>query len=79
MQWLPHTHANACSVWPTPTHRDGTRGAGYDKPGRPLSERVGGPLNPTWVEWLMGFPDGWAALPPSATPSSPTSPNTSAD
>jgi hypothetical protein len=19
----------------------------------------GGALNPTWVEWLMGFPDGW--------------------
>jgi hypothetical protein len=20
---------------------------------------VGGQLNPTWVEWLMGFPLGW--------------------
>src|SRR4051794_21869188 len=29
-----------------------------------------GALNPTWVEWLMGFPLGWTALPPSATPSS---------
>jgi len=28
-----------------------------------------GALNPTWVEWLMGFPLGWTALPPSATPS----------
>ncbi len=25
---------------------------------------------PTWVEWLMGFPLGWTALEPSETPSS---------
>ena len=29
-----------------------------------------GSLNPTWVEWLMGFPAGWTDLEPSATPSS---------
>ena len=29
-----------------------------------------GALNPTWVEWLMGFPIGWTALRPSETPSS---------
>ena len=23
---------------------------------------VGGKLNPTWVEWLMGFPLGWSVL-----------------
>lgn len=28
---------------------------------------VGGPLNPAWVEWLMGWPIGWTASPPSAT------------
>jgi hypothetical protein len=22
----------------------------------------GGQLNPTWVEWLMGYPLGWTAL-----------------
>lgn len=44
--------------WPTPTARDGHR-AGYDKPGRPLSERARGPLNPPWVEALMGLPMGW--------------------
>ena len=38
---------------------------------------IGGPLNPTWVEWLMGFPLGWTDLEPSETPSSPKSPNTS--
>ena len=27
-----------------------------------------GPLNPEWVEWLMGFPMGWTDLKPSETP-----------
>ena len=31
----------------------------------------GGKLNPTWVEWLMGFPTGWTDLKDSETPSSP--------
>jgi len=26
------------------------------------SDVVGGPLNPTWVEWLMGWPLGWTDL-----------------
>jgi hypothetical protein len=29
---------------------------------RPLSEQIGGSLNPTWVEWLMGWLLGWTAL-----------------
>jgi hypothetical protein len=37
----------------------------------------GGQLNPTWVEWLMGFPPGWTDLDASATPSSPNAHNTS--
>jgi hypothetical protein len=28
----------------------------------------GGQLNPTWVEWLMGFPIGWTSLEDSETP-----------
>jgi hypothetical protein len=35
-----------------------------------LQDQVGGSLNPTWVEWLMGFPLGWTALEPSEMPSS---------
>ena len=31
---------------------------------------IGGSLNPTWVEWLMGFPLGWTDCVPSATRSS---------
>jgi hypothetical protein len=30
-----------------------------------------GQLNPTWVEWLMGFPLGWTDLEGLETPSSP--------
>jgi hypothetical protein len=29
-----------------------------------LSETLGGQLNPTWVEWLMGWPIGWTDLKP---------------
>jgi hypothetical protein len=45
--------------------------------GTRLPETRGGHLNPTWVEWLMGFPLGWTDLEDSETPSSPRSPNTS--
>jgi hypothetical protein len=27
-----------------------------------LCDQVGGVLNPTWVEWLMGYPIGWTEL-----------------
>ena len=27
-----------------------------------LGEVIGGQLNPTWVEWLMGYPEGWTDL-----------------
>jgi len=32
---------------------------------------VSGSLNPTWVEWLMGYPLGWTDLDASEMPSSP--------
>ena len=38
--------------------------------GNQINQQIRGPLNPTWVEWLMGFPLGWTALDVSATPSS---------
>lgn len=33
-----------------------------------VAQGTGGTLNPTWVEWLMGFPLGWTDLEDSATP-----------
>lgn len=33
-----------------------------------LNSAIGGKLNPTWVEWLMGFPIGWTDLSASETP-----------
>ena len=60
--------------FPTPKAQDAKHAAptDWEKTNRPkdLHVRVGGALNPPWVEWLMGFPIGWTALPPSATPSS---------
>jgi len=29
-----------------------------------LDTQTGGQLNPTWVEWLMGWPLGWSELKP---------------
>ena len=53
---------------PTPLTRDWKSGkaskATMERNSRPLSEQVGGTLNPTWVEWLMGWPLGWTDLKP---------------
>ena len=54
-------------TWPTPT---GTKRSGINPntgKGAGLSHSVGGQLNPTWVEWLMGWPIGWTDLKPLAT------------
>jgi hypothetical protein len=51
--------------WPTPRafmHKDSTKDRGKHN----LGEVVGGSLNPTWVEWLMGWPLGWTDLKPLA-------------
>lgn len=62
--------SSAVKMWPTVCARD------YRHPGKSRLERtgskagdvlpqaVGGPLNPTWVEWLMGWPSGWTDLKP---------------
>lgn len=43
-----------------------------------LATAVGpGPLSPRFVEWLMGFPDGWTDCEPSETPSSHSAPKSS--
>ncbi len=47
--------------WATPQASD-TNYRDKSTYGRVLSREVGGQLNPTWVEWLMGFPEGWTDL-----------------
>jgi len=65
--------ASALKMMPTLVARD------YRHPGKSRLERtgstagdhlpnsVGGPLNPDWCEWFMGWPVGWTALKPLAT------------
>lgn len=69
------------ACFPTPTASPWRSGNGRRDNGHTpqLPERIGGQLNPTWVEWLMGFPLGWTACDASETPSSPRSPSTSGD
>ena len=66
--------------WPTPTVNDSKSNGSpsqHKRNSKPLNAKVGGTLNPTWVEWLMGYPTGWTDLSPSETASSLTSPTTS--
>lgn len=65
-------------IWPTPTapgkNQVGTIGE-WGGSGNPLRTPEtmtlkGGSLNPTWVEWLMGYPIGWTDLKDSETQSS---------
>jgi hypothetical protein len=55
--------ARTVTGWPTASARDWRSGKAspgtMERNSRPLSEQIGGQLNPTWVEWLMGFPLGW--------------------
>ncbi len=71
----PENLASAVKTWATPTARDWRSGkasqATMERNSRPLSEQVGGSLNPAWVEWLMGWPIGWTDLKPLATDKCP--------
>ncbi len=61
----------AATTWPTPVARmwkdNGTSPSELDRNSATLATLAGGSLNPTWVEWLMGWPLGWTDLKPSAT------------
>lgn len=70
--------AVAARSWPTPvasmakgsSPRSLTRRSGASRAKDRLDHAVmasdGGQLNPTWVEWLMGWPSGWTDLKPLA-------------
>ncbi len=49
------------------TGLDGGSGARAMMDEKTRKELTGGSLNPTWVEWLMGWPLGWTDLKPLAT------------
>jgi hypothetical protein len=59
----------AVKTWPTPS----TIGLNGGSNSRAAREKRGeeathlGPLNPDWVEWLMGWPIGWTDLKPLET------------
>jgi hypothetical protein len=54
-------------LWATPTVcGNNNRKGSSPTSGDGLGTQVGGPLNPTWVEYLMGFPAEHTALEPSA-------------
>ena len=68
-------------MWPTPTQRDYKSGHFLPEAkekrmcclkGKPLSEILGGLVNPTWIEWMMGWPIGWTVSKPSATAKCPS-------
>jgi DNA (cytosine-5)-methyltransferase 1 len=48
-------------------YKDGGSPAEYARNEIPLAAQVVGPLNPEWVEWLMGWPQEWTDLKPLAT------------
>ena len=47
------------NLWPNP--------AEFHRNTPSLATHAGGPLNPAWVEWLMGWPIGWTELKPLET------------
>ena len=68
--------------WPTPTANEDAAGRPTGKMQKMLGNHPdvrgtgGGTLNPTWVEWLMGYPSGWTDLKVSETAWSPPFPIT---
>jgi hypothetical protein len=71
--------STAVLTWPTPRTKGMCGGSGsWDllnknttvEEARLMGAGNGGQLNPTWVEWLMGFPLGWTDLKPLGMPKS---------
>lgn len=61
--------AHVVQLLPTPTCQDAKNNGSQSQKERntpPLNAVVGGALNPTWVEWLMGWPLGWTDCEPLA-------------
>jgi hypothetical protein len=57
-------------MWPTPTAHNAKECNAPSESERntpTLAAQAGGSLNPTWVEWLMGWPLAWTDLKPLGT------------
>lgn len=66
----PRTSATGSGCWPTPTVNDSKNNGAASQLERQspnLNAVLGGALNPTWVEWLIGWPLGWTDCGASAT------------
>lgn len=61
-----HVLARTKGLWTTPCAAD-AQGSHGGNNHRSLRTDVAGQLNPMWVEWLMGFPQGWTDLNVSET------------
>jgi len=68
-----HTKETGFGSWPTPRTKGMCGGSGAwnqlnksttPEEARQMGAGNGGQLNPTWVEWLMGWPLGWTDLKP---------------
>lgn len=73
----PDNLPSAVKHYATPQARDYRTGQAerWNNPNRSrnLNDQMGGKLSVIFVEYLMGFPEGWTDLEPSETPSSPKS------
>ena len=73
----PTTKEKESGLWPTPNASDNRDRGNLSDPavqrriamGKQVGltmavkdQKGGGSLNPTWVEWLMGYPSGWTDL-----------------
>ena len=75
---VPITSATAYSSLPTQRtsqyknrfwrHRADYKGNLEEWGGLMFPEIIGQPINPRWLEWHMGFSDGWTLLEDSETP-----------
>jgi len=65
------------ALWPTPTAHNAKETGSPSQMERKtvqLGDLVGGSLNPSWVEWLMGFPIGFTVSKGWVTPKSRSKP-----
>ena len=61
-QYAPGDCLPNAVMFPTPSANNSTGQGEHGEGGPNLQTVVSGQLNPTWVEWLMGFPEGWTDL-----------------